>query len=124
MAFGFALNRLITVPIVEAAGIVRAASQGDLTQERKGGGEDEIGTTSRDLTTLPGSLRASIGEMMQRARSLNTSAESLHDIRSQMSDSSGETVSQANMASAPSEEISATVSQVCHFQKGRQHYVA
>ncbi len=112
LAFGLILNRTITGPIVEAASAVRAASQGDLTQELKTGADDEIGNMSRDLTSLLGSLRGSIGEIMRRAQSLNLSADSLNGISGQMSASSEETVSQANVVSAASEEISATVSQV------------
>jgi methyl-accepting chemotaxis protein len=112
LGLGLILNKLITVPIMVAAEAVQAASQGDLTGQLTASNNDEIGEMSRDLTTLLGSLRTSIGEITKRAIDLNQSADSLNDISSQMSASSEETVSQANIVSAASEEISSTVSHV------------
>ena len=112
IVLGLLLNRSITAPIMAAAGAVQAASRGDLTQEVSVRSTDEIGEMSRNLVTLFGSLRGSISEIIGKAQLLNGSADSLNDISSQMSASSEETVSQANVVSAASEEISVTVAQV------------
>ena len=112
VALGLLMNRAITGPIIDAAGAVQAASRGDLTQSVRVQSTDEIGEMARNLTTLFGSLRGSITEIMGKAHLLNHSADSLNDISSQMSASSEETVSQANVVSAASEEISVTVAQV------------
>lgn len=112
LALGMILNKLITEPLSKAAHAVQSASQGDLTKTIASQSADEIGDMSRDLGALIGTLRISIGEISGKAEALSGSAESLNDISAQMSSSSEETVSQANVVSAASEEISVTVSQV------------
>ena len=91
-------------------GVVRAASQGDLTQEITVSGTDTIGQMAEGLATFFRSLRQSVQQILQSAQSVGGSAEKLMSISNQMASNAAETASQSQVVSNTSGEVSKNVS--------------
>ncbi len=90
--------------------VVRAATQGDLTQEISVSGSDAIGQMGEGLAHFFKSLRSSVKKILQNAQSVGESAEKLISLSSQMVRDAGETASQAKIVSDTSGEVSKNVS--------------
>ncbi|MBY0279012.1 PAS domain S-box protein [Candidatus Binatia bacterium] len=91
---------------------VRAASQGDLTQDVGVAGHDSIGQVGEVLGSFISELRTSISAIAQNAQALANSAEELSSVSQQMSANAEETSAQANVVSAAAEQVSKNVQTV------------
>ena len=91
-------------------GVVKAASQGDLTQEVPVKGSDAVGQMGEGLAAFFQALRYSIQQILQNAQSVGASAEELTAVSQQMAGNAEETATQAKVVSGASEEVSSSVS--------------
>ncbi|MEI6234370.1 MAG: methyl-accepting chemotaxis protein [Planctomycetota bacterium] len=91
---------------------VRAASQGDLTQEIAVKGADAIGQLGEGFQKLISDLRGSMMQISQNALALASSSEELTATAQQMAANAEETATQANTVSAASEQVSKNVQTV------------
>ncbi len=89
--------------------VVKAATEGDLTQTIKVSGKDAIGQVGEGLTSFFKTLRDSIQAIRQNAHSVGASAEELTAISQQMAGNAEETATQARVVSAASNEVSSSV---------------
>ncbi len=90
--------------------VVRAASEGDLTQEIVVNGSDAIAQMSDGLAHLFKSLRESVRQILQNAQSVGVSAEKLMALSNQMAGDAAGTAGQAKMVSHTSGEVSKNLS--------------
>jgi methyl-accepting chemotaxis protein len=90
--------------------VVRAASEGDLTQEIVVSGSDAVGQMADGLAHLFKSLRQSIRQILQNAQSVGVSAEKLMALSSQMAGDAAGTAGQAKIVSTASGEVSKNLS--------------
>ena len=91
-------------------GVVRGASQGDLTQEIPVSGSDAVGQMGEGLAAFFKALRNSVQQILQNAQSVGASSEELTAISQQMAGNAEETATQAKVVSAASGEVSKSVS--------------
>ncbi len=91
-------------------GVVKAASQGDLTQEIPVRGSDAVGQMGEGLAAFFKALRQSVQQILENAQSVGASSEELTAISQQMAGNAEETATQAKVVSAASGEVSNSVS--------------
>jgi methyl-accepting chemotaxis protein len=89
--------------------VVQSACNGDLTGELAVQGGDAIGRVGESLRMFFQTLRASLGTILQNAKSLGTASENLNEISEQMAGSAEETATQATIVSGASEQVSSNV---------------
>ncbi|MFS3127072.1 methyl-accepting chemotaxis protein [Nocardioides sp. Bht2] len=92
--------------------VVRAAAQGDLTQEIEVGGDDAIGQLAHGLSALLATLRGSLGEIGRTADTLAVSSEQLSILSQGMGEGATLTSDRAASASSASVEVSASIQTV------------
>ena len=92
--------------------VVKAASQGDLTQEISVKGSDAVGQMGEGLSTFFKTLRDSVQQILQNAQAVGASSEELTAISQQMAGNAEETATQAKVVSAASNEVSKSVAVV------------
>lgn len=102
----------LSAKVDEMLTVVRAAADGDLTQEVSVNGEDAIGQMGEGLGRLISSLRTSIQAIADNATTLASASEELTATSQQMSASSAETSSQAEVVSGNSRQVSENVQTV------------
>jgi methyl-accepting chemotaxis protein len=93
-------------------GVVKAASQGDLTQTIPVDGKDPIGQMGSGLAGFLCDLQKSISSIAENAAALAGASEELSAVSTQMSNNAEETSSQANVVSAASAQVSQNVQTV------------
>ena len=92
--------------------VVKAAGQGDLTQEMTVKGTDAIGLMGEGLATFFTDLRASIGQIGNNSDTLSTSSEELSAVSKEMGANATETATQAIVVAAAAEQVSKNVQTV------------
>jgi methyl-accepting chemotaxis protein len=92
--------------------VVKAAAEGDLTQEISVNGADAIGQMGQGLKNFLENLRKNISQIATTAKTLATSSESMTAVSQEMAGTAEETSAQANVVSAASQEISRNVQTV------------
>lgn len=92
--------------------VVKAAAEGDLTQEITVHGADPMGQVGDSLDAFFKTLRHSIQQIANNAHSVGASSEELTAISHQLAGNAEETATQANVVSAASEEVSKNVAVV------------
>lgn len=92
--------------------VVKAAAQGDLTKEITVRGADPMGQVGESLDVFFKTLRHSIQQISDNARSVAASSEQLTAISHQLAGNAEETATQANVVSSASEEVSKNVAVV------------
>jgi methyl-accepting chemotaxis protein len=90
--------------------VVKAATQGDLTQDIPVRGADAVGQMGEGLASFFKALRSSVQQILQNAQSVGASSEELTAISQQMAGNAEETATQAKVVSAASGEVSKSVS--------------
>jgi methyl-accepting chemotaxis protein len=92
--------------------VVKAATDGDLTQDINVTGDDAIGQLGEGLAKFFGDLRGSVSSIASNAQSLASSSEELTTVSQQMSANAEETSAQAGVVSAAAEQVSKNVQTV------------
>ena len=92
--------------------VVKAAAEGDLTQEISVNGADAIGQMGRGLKNFLENLRKNISQIATTAKTLAASSEQMTSISQEMAGTAEETSAQAKVVSAASTEISRNVQTV------------
>ncbi len=92
--------------------VVRAASQGDLTQNIDIEGDDAIGQMAEGLRGFLVNLREIISKLDDNAQMLAAAAEELSTVSDNMENTAGETSQQANTVASAAEEISTNIQTV------------
>jgi methyl-accepting chemotaxis protein len=92
--------------------VVAAAGKGDLTQDITVSGSDSVGQMGEGLATFFKTLRNSIQQIADNARSVAASSEQLTAISHQLAGNAEETATQANVVSAASDEVSKNIAVV------------
>jgi|FLOH01.1.fsa_nt_gi methyl-accepting chemotaxis protein len=92
--------------------VVKAAAEGDLTQEISVNGNDAIGQMGRGLKNFLENLRKNISQIATTAKTLAASSAQMTSISQEMAGTAEGTSAQANVVSAASQEISKNVQTV------------
>ncbi|AGA27931.1 methyl-accepting chemotaxis protein [Singulisphaera acidiphila] len=114
MVVGFSLwiVRGITQPLNRTMQVLDALATGDLTDRLQETSKDEIGIMGRGLNQALERMEGAVRSIGQNAQGLAGAAEELSVVSRQMSGNADETASQANVASAASEQVSMSVQTV------------
>jgi len=114
MACGCAIwiVRGITKPMNRTMQVLNAVATGDLTERLQETSRDEFGVIGRGLNQAMERMEGAVRSIGSNAQGLAGAAEELSIISRQMSGNADETASQANVASAASEQVSASIQTV------------
>ena len=111
IALGLIIARSITVPLLEALGVVKKVADGDLTAEASSQNSDEIGQLVNHIGEMVGKLREVVGDVRMAADNMGGASMAMSASTEQMSQGATEQASAAEEASSSMEEMSANIRQ-------------
>lgn len=92
--------------------VVESATEGDLTQEVPGGGDDAIGQMSQGLGELLGGLRKNMQTIESAGSSMSTTTQTLASVGEQVGENAEETEALAKTSSQAAERVSENINTV------------
>jgi methyl-accepting chemotaxis protein len=111
IALGLIIARSITVPLLEALGVVKKVADGDLTADASSQNSDEIGQLVNHIGEMVGKLREVVGDVRMAADNMGSASMAMSASTEQMSQGATEQASAAEEASSSMEEMSANIRQ-------------
>jgi methyl-accepting chemotaxis protein len=111
IALGLIIARSITVPLLEALGVVKNVAEGDLSGDASSQNKDEIGQLVNHIGEMVGKLREVVGDVRMAADNMGSASMAMSASTEQMSQGATEQASAAEEASSSMEEMSANIRQ-------------
>lgn len=97
---------------LELVRVMQAASTGDLTQEVRTRGKNDLAQIGAQFQEFLGALRGNLGQIREASMTLGSASSHLAGISQQLSSNAEETATQATVVSAASEQVSTNVTVV------------
>ncbi len=110
-AFGWAISRSITQPLMRTAEATRMIAGGDLSHTVTAEGRDEMAEMQRSLATMQQALRTLVGDVRAGSDSIGTASSEIASGNQDLSSRTEQTSSNLQQAASSLEELTSTVSQ-------------
>lgn len=111
LAIATLIGNNIARPLITLEGLVGRLSTGDMRVEIESRGNDEVGSLSRALDSMSGTLREIVRDVLSTAEEVSRVSEQVTENASGVSDGSSSLASSAEEVSATMEEMESTVNQ-------------
>ncbi|MBL8349233.1 MAG: MCP four helix bundle domain-containing protein [Burkholderiaceae bacterium] len=108
---GFAVARAITVPLNKAVGLAEAVAGGDLTQDIRSDGRDEVAKLVQALSAMTTRLRGIVAEVRQGVESVGTASSQIASGNIDLSQRTEEQAANLQQTAASMEQLTSTVRQ-------------
>jgi methyl-accepting chemotaxis protein len=106
------ITRGITKPLGDAADVLAAVADGDLTRSIDITSQDEIGQMAQSMDRALGSLREVMGAFARTADGLKTTSARIEELSAQIADGAKESAAQAGFVASAAGEVSSNVATV------------
>ncbi|MFA5517347.1 MAG: Cache 3/Cache 2 fusion domain-containing protein [Desulfuromonadales bacterium] len=111
LCLAIAFRRMVSRPLLEAAGFAGEIAEGNLAIEIPVRGNDEVGLLCRTLDAMAGRLRQVVMEVKMASDNVSSGSQALSAAAEEMSQGATEQAASAEEASASMEQMSANIRQ-------------
>jgi len=109
IALSLLVSRQIARPLRDAVAVLTEVAKGDLTQQLKAAGQDEVAELAISLNTTTQTLRNTVSGIRQHAHTLVNASAELSSTATQMASGADETTGQSANAATAAEQMSANM---------------